>query len=57
MKQVDQIGVGIGLILGIPMTIYKNPDNSVVDHIAYVAGFTLVCWIIVRFVGRFYKSS
>lgn len=57
MKAVDKTGVAIGLVLGIPMTFYKNPGDSVVGHIAYVAGVTLFCWIVVRFVSRFYKPS
>lgn len=57
MKPVDQIGVGIGLALGIPWTIYKNPGANAPGHIASVLGMTLFCWLVVRFVGRFYKPS
>lgn len=57
MRPVDQIGVGLGIALGLPMTLIKNPGNSVVGHIAYVVGVTLFCWGMVRFVGMFYKPS
>jgi hypothetical protein len=57
MKRIDLIGVALGLALGIPMTIYNNPGNSMPGHVAYVIGVTLFCWLVVRFVGRFYKPS
>lgn len=57
MKSADKTGISIGLVLGIPMTFYKNDGDSVVGHIAYVVGVTLFCWVVVRFVSRFHRPS
>ena len=55
MKQVDINGIAIGVVLGVPMTIYQNQGYPLTRHTGYVFGVVLFCWAVTRFVGMFWK--
>lgn len=55
MKQVDINGIAIGVVLGVPMTIYQNQGYPLSRHTGYVFGVVLFCWAVTRFVGMFWK--
>ena len=51
MKRADLNGIAVGVALGVPMTIYQNPGNSLAGHIAFVLGVVLFCWVVGHFIG------
>jgi uncharacterized membrane protein YczE len=51
VKRVDLNGIAVGVTLGVPMTIYQNPANSLAEHIAFVLGVVLFCWAAGRFIA------
>ncbi len=52
MSRTERTGILVGLALGIPLTIVKNPNDYLPTHIAYVMGVVLFCWIVARFIGK-----
>jgi hypothetical protein len=51
MTLIDRNGILAGLALGIPFTLFKNPEAPVTEHFFYVLGVVVFCWAVARLFG------
>ena len=57
MKLYGRNGLIAGIFIGIPLTLYNNPNGPLAEWVGNVMGTMLVCWALGIFIGRYSKYS